>query len=371
MCDSRQRVLFVLPSLRGGGAERVAVTLLTRLDRSRFEPHLALMEKAGVYLKDLPADVPVHDLDASRVRYALPGLIRLIGHLRPRAVMATLLEVNLGLLVAKPFLPRGTRLLVREASAASARLADSKRRPAIWRWLVRHLYPHADGIICVADFVLEDLAEQLRVPRAKMRRIYNPLDLERIRRQAAAGENPYAGPGPHLVAAGRLVEQKGVDILLEALAQARTALPTADLTLLGEGPMEAQLKAQCGRLGLNDAVRFAGFQDNPYPYLRHADLLVLASRYEGLPNAVLEGLGLGTPVVAADCPGGVKELLSPLGPGAAWLAPPEDPQRLAETLAAAWKVRQGAPRSVEEFQESLRPFSVEAIVREYEQMLSL
>jgi glycosyltransferase involved in cell wall biosynthesis len=323
-----------------------------------------------VYLEDLPADVPVHNLGVSRVRYALPGLVRLMGHLRPRAVMATLLEVNLGLIVAKPFLPRGTRLLVREASAPSARLAGSKRRPEIWRWLTRHLYPRADGIICVADFVLEDLAEHLRIPRTKMRRIYNPLDLERIRRRASAGENPYAGPGPHLVAAGRLVEQKGVDILLKALAEARPALPTADLTLVGEGPLEAELKAQCGRLGLNDAVRFAGFQSNPYPYLRHADLLVLASRYEGLPNVVLEALGLGTPVVAADCPGGVKELLALLGAGAAWLVPPENPERLAEALAAAWNVRRNAARSAEEFQESLRPFSVEAVVREYEGMLA-
>jgi glycosyltransferase involved in cell wall biosynthesis len=348
----------------------VVVTLLARLDRARFRPHLALLEKAGVYLQDVPADVPVHDLRAARVRHALPALIRLIWKLRPRAVLATLTEVNLGLLAAQPFLPRGTKLLVREAVAVSGLLAFDKRSPGIWRWLYRHLYPRADGIICVADFVLDDLAEKLGVPRSKMRRIYNPVDLEGIRGRAAAGANPYAGPGPHLVAAGRLTEQKGVDILLEALGRARQSLPTADLAILGEGPLQAELKALRDRLGLGEVVRFAGFQPNPYPYFQHADLLVLASRYEGLPNVILEALALGTPVVATDCTGGVRELLAPLGAEAGRLAPPEDPERLAEVLIAACAARRNAPRSVTEFQASLRAFNVQAIVREYEEMLA-
>lgn len=371
MSESPRRILFVLPSLRGGGAERVTITLLGRLDRARFEPHLAVVEKAGAYLEDVPRDVPVHDLRASRVRYALPALIRLIWKLRPRAILATLFELNLALLAAKPLLPRDTRLLVREATVVSRDLTQAKRCPGCWRWLCRHLYPRADAIVCVADFVLEDLAEQLRVPRSRMRRIYNPVDLERIRRRARqpTGENPYAGPGPHLVAAGRLSEEKGLDILLEALRRARQVLPTADLVVLGEGPLEAELRSQRDRLGLGDAVRLAGFQPNPYPYFQHADLMVLASRYEGLPNVILEALALGTAVVAAGCPGGVREMLA--GCPAAWLVPPEDPKLLAEALVAAWNARRDMPRSVTEFEGFLLPFSVEASVRAYEELLAL
>jgi glycosyltransferase involved in cell wall biosynthesis len=306
------------------------------------------------------------------VRYALPALVRLIWKLRPHVVLATLVEPNLALLAIKPLLPRGPKLLVRETITVSERLAQSKRCPGIWRRLYRHLYPRADGIICVADFVLEDLAEQMRVPRSRMRRIYNPVDRDHIRRLAGqiTGKSLYSGPGPHLVAAGRLSRQKGLDILLEALRRTRQALPTTDLVLVGEGRLETELTALRDRLGLREAVRFAGFQPNPYPYIQHADLLVLSSRYEGLPNVVLEALALGTPVVATDCPGGVRELLAPLGAGTCWLAPPEDPERLAEFLAAACAARRGMPRSVEEFETFIRPFGVETIVGEYEEFLA-
>ena len=83
MKSVRRRVLFLMPTLGGGGAERVTVTLLRHLDRSRFEPHLALVEAAGPYLKEVPADVPLHDLKAKRLRHAFPGMIRLTWRLRP------------------------------------------------------------------------------------------------------------------------------------------------------------------------------------------------------------------------------------------------------------------------------------------------
>jgi glycosyltransferase involved in cell wall biosynthesis len=364
-------VLFVLPSLRVGGAERVIVTLLRHLNRTRFEPRLAVVEKAGGLIKDVPADVPVHDLRVSRVRYALPGLVRLVWKLRPRAVLSTLVELNLALVASKPLLPAGTRLLVRETIAVGPRLAQSKRWPQIWLWLYRWLYPRADRIICIADFVAEELGNQLGIPRARMRRIYNPVDIERVRQLAAAGPCPYAGPGPHLVALGRLSKQKGAEVLLSALDRLRSTLPTAALTLVGEGPLEVELKALRDRLGLGEGARFAGFLPNPYPYLRHADVLVLASRYEGLPNVLLEAITLGTPVVATDCAGGVGEILAPMvASGAAWLVPPDDPEKLAEAIIVAWTARQHAARSMDEFDRLVRPFGAENVAREYEQLLA-
>jgi glycosyltransferase involved in cell wall biosynthesis len=371
MNESKQRVLFVLPSLRAGGAERVMVTLLRHLNRARFEPHLAVGEKTGDLIKDLPADVPVHDLSASRVRYALPGLIRFVRKLRPDVVLSTLVELNLAVIAAKPFFPRGARLLVRETIAIRTRLAQTKRWPGAWRWLYRRLYSHADLIVCIGDFVRDELINEFGIPPARLQRIYNPVDIGRLRQLAPADQNPFTGDPPHLVAVGRLSKQKGLEILLPAVRQARDALPTLSLTLVGDGPLRADLASLGDRLGLGDALRFAGFQANPYPYLRHADLLVLSSHYEGLPNVVLEALALGTPVVATACAGGVREILAPVASsGAAWLAPPGDPQKIAEALVRAWNVRRDAPRSLEEFDRFVQPFDVETIVREYEELLA-
>ena len=368
--ERKRRVLFLVPSLRGGGVERVAVTLLNHMDASRFEMHLGLLELSGPYLSQVPKEVTVHDLRVRRVRYALPGIVRLIRRLRPDAVLTMMRELSLSVSFARWLLPPGLRVLAQVTNTPTGQVKDKGGVPGVPKWLYRRLYERADKIIGVADFVLTDLNEHFGVSRKNMVRIYNPVDIESIRKMASSGPSPYRGPGPHLVSVARLTPQKAHDMMLEAMQVVLAAIPEARLTLVGEGPLEQQLKQQAERAGISEAVHFAGFQTNPYPYIRHADFLVLSSHYEGLPVVILESLALGTPVVAADCPGAVREVLASLVPKAAWLAPPEDPQELAKAIVNAWSARRGAPRSLEELDQFARPFSVEKIVREYEELLA-
>src|SRR5262249_54323180 len=135
-----------------------------------------------------------------------------------------------------------------------------------------------------------------------------------------------SGEGPHVVAAGRLSPEKGFDILLAAMPAVRRRLPHTQLAILGDGPLLDDLTLQAQKLDVMDAVTFKGFQQNPWPFFCHADLLVLSSRYEGLPNVLLEALALGTPVVAADCPGGIREVQR-FCPEIV-LVPPDDPPAL-------------------------------------------
>jgi glycosyltransferase involved in cell wall biosynthesis len=367
MKSARKRVLFLMPNLSGGGAERVIVTLLRHLDRSRFEPHLALVEVAGPYLKEVPADVPLHDLKAKRVRHAFPGIIRLSWKLRPHAIHSTLCEMNMATALLRPFLPPGVRLLIREGSSPSAQNVYLRKHPLVWKWLYRWLYPRADKIICVGDFVADDLANKFRVPRRKLVRIYNPVDIELGRKLANATGNPYEGNGPHLVGAGRLSKEKGFDVLLDAMPRVRAAMPDAHLTILGEGGLKPDLLAQRERLGLNEVVHLIGFQHDPYPYLKHADLLVLPSRFEGMPVVVIEALGVGTPVVASDCPGAVREILGDCT--IARLVPPSDPKALAETIVSALNSADRALQPDEKLDAFLSRFEVKARVRDYEEIL--
>jgi len=311
-------------------------------------------------------DVPIHDLRSSRVRYALPALLRLVWKLRPHVVLATLRELNLALLIVKPLLPRGVGLIVREGISVSADLAQDSQYPGLLRWLYLHYYARADRIICVANFIRNDLAEHFGIPLAKMVVIYNPMDVERVRHLADAGENPLADPGPHLVAAGRLWKQKGFDVLLDALALVRNLLPVK-LTILGEGPLEVDLKAQSERLGLSGAVRFVGFQPNPYPYLKHADLFVLSSRYEGMPSVILEALSVGTPVVATDCPGGVREILT--GSRMGRMVPSSNPRLLAEAIVSAIESKKEKPSKTQDLEALLEKFGVERVTAQYEDLL--
>jgi glycosyltransferase involved in cell wall biosynthesis len=367
MTSPRKRVLFLVPTLSGGGAERVVVTLLQHLDRTHFDAHLALVEAVGPLVKEVPVDIPIHDLKAKRVRRALPGIIRLSRKLEPHVLHPVMGELNLATVFLRSFMPPGVRVLLREDTSPSALNAQGRKHSLYWNWLYRRLYPRADRIICVGDYVLDDLADNFGIPRSKLARIYNPVDLDLTRRLAAAGGNPYSGQGPHLVAAGRLAREKGFDVLLDAMPRVRAAISGADLTILGEGPLRWDLQAQRERLGLAGVIHLTGFQPNPHPYFKHADLLVLPSRYEGFGLVAIEALAVGTPVVASDCPGALREILAdcPL----ARLVPPSNPKALAETIISACNSAQGELQPDQMLPVFLSQFDVKTVMRDYEKLL--
>jgi len=356
MVGERKKILFLLPSLTGGGAERVFTTLLRHLDRARFEPHLALLQAQGAYMGDIPKDVPVHDLKVSRVRYALPKIMRLIWKMRPQTILATMGHLNIALISAKPFFPTYTKLLVREAVIPSALFREENQNIRLWGWLYRTFYKRADRVVCLSDSMVSDLVDNFAIPREKLVRIYNPVDTEKVRELAQTGNNPFSGAGPHLVAAGRICRQKGFDVAIDAMPAVLQRFPGAQLVILGEGPLEGELKEQARNLGVQEKVIFLGFQANPWLYLKHADAFILPSRYEGLPNVLLEALALGTPVVVSDCPGGIREIREIVGSMA--VVPPENPRALGEAIIGVCS-RPAPPI------ESLGRFDLQQVVAEY------
>lgn len=357
----RVRILFLLSSLRGGGAERVIVTLLQQLNRSRFERHLALVEVEGPYLRNVPEDLPVHDLKAGRARYAIPGIVGLAWRLQPHIILSTVGQLNLALVLGRDLLPPDVRLLVRETTVVSAQLEDVPY-PRVFKWLYRGFYRRADRIICPCDYSLLDLAERFGVPCSRLARIYNPVDSQRISR-LATGESPYPSSGPNLVAAGRLSKEKQFHLLLEAMPHVHRTVPTAKLTILGDGPLEGELKERSRRLGLSQAVSWVGFQLNPYAYFRYADLFLLVSRYEGMPNSLLEALALGTPALATDSPSGLREIAD-TGCGLI-LIPGGDPMLLAEGIASALVQTKGSGLPSRAFHQR---FGLHNVVRQYENL---
>ena len=364
MKDRRKRLLFMFPfSSLGlsGGAQRVLSVLLHHLDRDRFELHLALLRARKGKADEIPG-VTVHDLDFSRVRYALPGLIRLVRNLRPDTVFSNIGHINLAVLLCRPFFPRKTRIVIGESTTLTVYLKQATRHPRMWMALHRQLYKHADKVVCLSEAMKLELAEQFHVPREKLVRIYNPLDVGMIRSCALLDGNPFAGPGPHLVAAGRFVREKGNDLLLDAMPQVRVHHPQATVTLLGEGPLEEELKAQAQRLAIGDAVSFPGSVQNPWRYFRHASMVIVPSRVDGLPYVPLESLAVGTPVIATDCPGAVREITDDV-----WisLVPPENPGALADGIVSALK-RTQVDR---EKPPQLEKFNLAQIVEQYSSLL--
>lgn len=363
---ARRRALLLIPSLRGGGAERVIVTLLRHLNQSQFQLALAVVDsREAAYRADVPEDVAFIDLGCTRVRYALPKIMRLIWQRRPDVVFSTLGHLNLALAMLRPLLPNGVRYIGREACVVSEVLSEYTH-PRLWGWAYRRFYPRFDVVVCQSLDMREDLIGHFAFPPGKAVMIHNPVDIERIRRLAAEvistdDEIPAldSESGPHLVAAGRLSRQKGFDLLIEALALCDDRGPR--LTLLGEGPLRPALEELARQRGVADRVRFVGFQKNPYPFFARADAFVLSSRFEGFPNVVLEALACGTPVIATPAPGGVTEIAKLTG--GVLLASAVD----AEALSVAIKRFIAGETRIGRI--TLTAFHVDKIVEQYENLL--
>ena len=335
---SPRRILFTVPNLEGGGAERVMVTLISHLDRSRFTPLLALVDVRGTYLKDLPDDVAVTGL-GGRGPLAFLRLLRLIRREKPDTVFCSVTFYNTLVLLLKPLAPAGTRFVVRENTVPQEHLPNMP-----YGWLRAWLYPIAhrlaDVVICQSA-EMADAVARFGVPERLLAELPNPVDTDRIDNLAAAPA-PFSGAGRHLVAAGRLVPQKGFDMLLSAFARVCAQRDDVTLHLLGEGPERENLTRQVAELGLEAQVRFEGFQENPFPWYRAADLFVQSSRYEGFPNVVLEALACGTPAVTFAYPGGTPVVDGVNG----WRVPAGDIEAFAGRVIEALAAPLPEPRAV-------------------------
>lgn len=312
----RTTVLFFLPNLGGGGAQKVVATLLRGMDYGQYTIHLALVEKKGNFLQDLPETVVIHDLGARKARQSPLAFYRITKALKPDIIFSTPGYINFIALILKVLFFRKTRLILREANTLSQKLADKDIKwPFVWRWLYKILYPRADLIVCQSMVMLRDLADNFAIPEDKLVCIYNPVDFDLIREKAAGGGNPYPTdrPGKNIVAAGRLTWQKGFDRLIESFAGLAAKNDDVRLWIIGKGDLLADLRARRDSLGLTERITFVGFQENIYPWLKNADLFVLSSCYEGLPNTLLEAIALECPVVSLQHPGGTGEIMRSIG----------------------------------------------------------
>jgi len=309
------RVLFAIPALDRGGPDRVLFELISALDRERFAPSLLVSQPNGHYLSRLPADVPIEilgDAGTFRDRYPLVRALRFVRQTAPDVVLATQrMTFTLGLVA--PAFPRTTRLVLRQANDLSADFAMLVKRSPIKHRIAKQLalstLRRADVVVCQSTAMSNDLRTLLG-PKATLRVISNPIDTDRTALEAAGLDVTLPGR-PSLVAVGRLMHQKGFDVLLRALSVVRIDYPEIHLSILGDGPDRVALETLTKDLDLTRHVTFAGYSSHPLPYVRRADLFVLASRYEGFPNAALEALACGTPVVLTDCPGANSEIVVP------------------------------------------------------------
>lgn len=301
--ERKTRVTFVLPSFSGGGAERVVLTLVRHLDRNRFSPCLVVLNGHGALKDTVPNDLPVTDLKRPRLRQAWPHLAAALRDTNADIVVPTISHINLAVLTLRGRLGPETRIIARESNTPSASLSAT-RWPTLFRGLYKWFVPRADIVLCPSQRVATEFHQDYGIDQDRLAVLPHPVDLERVRRHSRSIVRA-PGNGLRFVAAGRMTRQKGFDRLIDLFP---TLPENAHLTLLGEGEDLEALKQRAARLGVLGRIEFPGFVDNPWAYFAGADAFLLSSRWEGMPNAALEALGVGVPVIARLEAGGVTEI---------------------------------------------------------------
>ncbi len=361
----RVDVALFLPTLDGGGAERVMLDLASAFVDDGRVVDLVLASRRGAYLGEVPEGVRVVDLRRSRVATSLLPLAAYLRRVRPRSLLSTLEHANVLALVVRRLAP-GVRVVVREANTASRELRGGSAADRILFRAMRWAYPGADALVAVSTGVSRDLTGALGVPPERVHVIHNPVLTARVRRGAEEPlDHPWfaAGQPPVVVGTGRLAPQKRFDTLLRAFARARRRTDCR-LVILGEGDERGRLEALARELGVSEEAQLPGFVTNPFPYMARAGAFVLSSAFEGLPNVLIQALSLGTPVVATDCPSGPDEILDGGRLGA--LVAVGDDAAMADAIVAAL----AAPRR-EPPPEWYRRYDQAAVARRYLEVLGV
>ena len=355
------RILFFIPFMNGGGAERVILTLLTYLDRDKYELILVMMKREGRYLSMIPKDIEVIDLKASQARYAVFKIIKVIREKKPDVVFSTLAYLNLIVAMIRPFFSKNITFIARESNTVSVRNKREKY-PRLFDWLYKNVYKNFDIIVTQAKYMRDDLVKNYGLEHSKMFIIYNPVDTKNVAEKSMQDKEVKLPSKYNLLAVGKLGYQKGYDILFPIMTRLDDSY---HVTILGEGADKDKLEKQIKELGLESRVSMLGFSDNPFAYMKKADLLVLPSRYEGLANVILEANYCGTPTVAFSSPGGVAEIVHDGKNG--FLVEPFDEEAFAKAIKKAREYDFDEEAIMIAIQKN---FAIEKIIKEYDALLS-
>ncbi|MBL0389243.1 glycosyltransferase [Tumebacillus sp. ITR2] len=304
-------IALFIPTLQGGGAERVTLNLAAGFAKAGHEVKLVVPDASGSFRNEIPAGVTLVDLQAGRVTRALPALVRFLKKERPAVLLSALNYANVIALLAVRLARVDTQVFVAEHTSISRTMGSKSPAIRVMVGLMRILYKKAARVVCVSEGVAEDLHRIIKIGEHSLKVIYNPILNERM--TELAQENVFhswfgESEPPVLIGVGRLTGVKDFSNLLRAFALVRKQ-ERSRLMILGEGDERAHLEALVEELGVGDDVWMPGFVGNPYAYIRQSALFVLSSKTEGLPTVLVEALACGTPAVSTDCKSGPAEIL--------------------------------------------------------------
>ena len=319
-------IFLIIPTIRqGGGAARVFLHLLTHLNRTKFRITLIVNRYEDYNMPFIPSDIHVIDLKCIKSRQAIFRIILLCFKYKPDIVLSTMGYMNLLISLFRPLLPRETKFIARETNTVSIK-NQYQKYPNLYNIFYNLFYNNLDIIVAQSNHMRYDLIDKYCINPDKIIVINNPVDLKYI--NLLSHNTKYKSrKNKHLVAVGRFNYQKGYDLLIEAFSILDSSYY---INIIGDGDEKDKISRMITEHNLTNRVKLLGYVDNPYSYMKKADLFISSSRYEGFPNAVIEANACGTPVIAFNCPGGTSEIIVEGING--YLSEPENTVMLANSI---------------------------------------
>lgn len=307
-CDVPLKVLFILPTLGAGGAERILVTLLNNLDRKAFDPEFLALSDEGPIKEWISEDIPFYSFGNRSVKSSVFKLIAFIRTHKPDVIFTTMVHSNALVLLMKIFFPK-TRVIVREAALPSVLVSKYGVKGRACILVYKLLYRFADVVISNCSQMVDDFQNRIKIKTDNHIVLFNPVDISRVY-ETIPGKLELCEDRENtlcFVSVGRLSYEKGYDRLIERLATFQS-ITNWRLDLIGEGAYRDELKTLIAEKELEEHVFLRGYHSNPWEVAASADCLLLPSRWEGMPNVVLEGFSCGVPAIAMREAGGIIDI---------------------------------------------------------------
>lgn len=344
MMNSRNKsIIFLYPTLKVGGAERMLQRLINGLAEDWHCTVAYLEQETKAPLVEFSPQVKLIRLPVRRTRYAHLSVLKLLRAEKPDIVFSSWSRTNLLLLSIQSLLTDKTKVLIREPNLPSFMLSKLSWS-FVYELLYKKLYRNAAAIICQSELMKEELAQYYAVPATKLHVLHNMLPVAEIQARAEESELEIKLQSMDIVSCGRLTTQKGYDNLIASFSLIRQRYPAARLIIFGEAygsdNQRGALENQIAEMGLTGSVFLPGNIANPFKYMHRCAVFVSSSRWEGLPNAVLEAMACGASIVATNCPGATGEIIEHGNNG--WLVAPNSISGMSEAvcnvLSGQWRI---------------------------------
>ena len=352
------RLGIFVPTLRFGGGERVASNLINTLSKYQDLEIIVFVYDRDQIDYDIDSNIKIISIheptDINNLFVRVWAFIRKIFKIR-KAIKKSNIHIALSIMPSMNLLILLSVVKIKKTITVHNIIRKKQKiSQYIIHILEKVLYRKADNIVAVSKGVKKSLLEL--DPLLNIEVIYNPLDLKYIKSKSL--EKIDENLNNYIVGIGRLTEQKGFDLLIEAFKNLQDN--TLKLVIIGEGPKESELKHKVKSLHLENRVIFLGFQSNPYKYMKNAQCYVLSSRWEGFGLVLAEALATGVKVVSYDCKAGPSEILNNGEFGL--LAKEEDIKDLTEKIELA--LRKSNVDSIK-LENKLKEFDINQVTQKY------